>query len=88
MMRKRSGIRIAGSLFRNLKTFSMKRAAACVESREGYDVSRITFLALCRNAAGGIGKFDDQWKIAHFMWTVERDGCASDGDPFPGGNAE
>lgn len=34
-----------------------------------------------------LGKFDGEWKIAHFMWTVERDGCPSAGDSYPGGEA-
>lgn len=31
-----------------------------------------------------LGKFDGEWKIAHFMWTVEREGCASAADRYPG----
>ncbi len=33
-----------------------------------------------------LAKVDGEWKIAHFMWTVETDGCASAGDAFPGGD--
>lgn len=31
-----------------------------------------------------LAKVDGAWKIAHFMWTVETDGCASAGDDYPG----
>jgi len=31
---------------------------------------------------------DGEWRIAHWMWTVERTGCASAGDPFPGTTAD
>ncbi|MDT8449197.1 MAG: hypothetical protein RQ847_03390 [Wenzhouxiangellaceae bacterium] len=31
-----------------------------------------------------LGKFDGEWKIAHFMWTVESEGCETAADPFPG----
>lgn len=31
-----------------------------------------------------LAKVDGEWKIAHFMWTVETDGCASAGHDYPG----
>ena len=42
----------------------------------------------CGVDAVNLGKFDGEWKIAHFMWTVEREDCATAGDPFPGAEAE
>ncbi|MEO0972698.1 MAG: nuclear transport factor 2 family protein, partial [Pseudomonadota bacterium] len=31
-----------------------------------------------------LARIGGEWKIAHFMWTVEREGCASAGDAYPG----
>ena len=30
-----------------------------------------------------LAKIDGAWKIAHWMWTVERQGCVTAGDPAP-----
>lgn len=42
----------------------------------------------CGVDSANLAKFEGEWKIAHFMWTVERNGCASATDPFPGGQVE
>ncbi len=38
----------------------------------------------CGVDAVSVAKIDGEWRIAHWMWTVERTGCASADDPFPG----
>jgi hypothetical protein len=38
----------------------------------------------CGVDAVSVAKVDGEWRIAHWMWTVERSGCASANDSFPG----
>lgn len=42
----------------------------------------------CGVDAVNVAKVDGEWRIAHWMWTVERTGCASAGDSFPGATAD
>jgi len=42
----------------------------------------------CGVDTASLAKVDGEWRIAHWMWTVERTGCASADDPFPGAAAD